>query len=318
MARVWRMGDKSARDVQAFFCEFPATDAPIWIESTFAVGGSILTRFFTMKPACLTIALSVLFAGTMPTRALGDTNNRTILLATVPDSSPAMHTDGQQLLIDRPGYRAELLQQAAKQCKAKVVFTLAPWQRALYMVEHGDADGAFASSYSAERTVYGVYPMKDGVPDTTKAVKGYSYSLFVHSGSALTWDGKTVRGQEKQVVVERGGVGAEVARAVGLEPVEIGTTDKLVRMVAEKRVAGLVGISSNIRAELKGNPELAGRIKELTPPLEAKFGYVMFSKSFYAERKELVECFWNAIGKLRTTLAYKEMVKSYTGGQPGE
>lgn len=271
-----------------------------------------------MQHACLTIASSVLVACTISAPAAGDVAQRTITLATVLDSSAAVRTDGQQVMNDRPGYRAELLQQAASLCKARVRFTLAPWQRALYMVEHGDADGAFATSFSTERSAYGVFPMKDGVPDPAKAVKGYAYSLFVHSGSSITWDGKSVGGLDKRVVVERGSVGADVARNAGLEPVEIGTTDKLVRMVAEKRVGGLVGIGSNIRAELKAQPELAGSIRELTPPLEEKFGYVMFSRRFYAGQKELAECFWSAIGELRTTPAYREMVRSYTGGKPGE
>jgi len=301
-----------------FFVRDPGAGRTIWIESLFAAANTILTSFTTMKHACFTIALALLVAGTMSAPALGGSHQRTLLLATVPDSSPAVLTDGQHVMTDRPGYRAELLQQAARQCKATVRFTLAPWQRVLYMVEHGEADGAFASSYTAERAAYGVYPMKDGVPDPAKAVKGYAYSLFVHSGSAMTWDGKTVGGQDKRVVVERGSVGADVARNVGLEPFEIGTTDKLVRMVAEKHVGGVVGIASNIRAEIKGSPDLAGRVKELTPPLGAKFGYVMFSKSFHAEQKELVDCFWNAIGELRATTAYKEMVKSYTNGKPGE
>lgn len=87
---------------------------------------------------------------------------RSMVLASVTDSSPAMQSDGQQLLRERPGYRAELIMQAAQLCDTRVSFELMPWNRALNLVERGGADGAFAASYTAERAAYAAYPMRNG------------------------------------------------------------------------------------------------------------------------------------------------------------
>jgi len=279
---------------------------------------------FLMNPAfslpCVTGALLSLLLAEDPALAQNASQApvQTLILATVQDSTPAMRSDGQKIIMPRPGYRAELVQQAARQCNATATFTLAPWQRALYLVENNAVDGVFVASYTAERAAYAVYPLKSGSPDPTKAIKGYTYSLFVRVDVPMSWDGRNVGGRDRRVLVERGSAGVGIAKRLGLDPIEIAGTDKMLPMLAEKRAGGIIGIDLNVEAELAKRPDLAASIKELKPPLEAKLGYVIFSKSFYAKQKDLVECFWSALGRIRITPAYLELVKSYSNGTQGE
>jgi hypothetical protein len=46
----------------------------------------------------------------------------------------------------------------------------------------------------------------------------------------------------------------------------------------------------------------------------ASGGYVMSGQPCFAAHRERVECFWSALGDIRSTPAYRELVKSYNHG----
>ena len=231
-----------------------------------------------------------------------------------PDSIPGVLPDGQIANPARPGLRVELLRKAGAQCGVQVRFSLAPWARALGLVKAGRVEGAFSTSYSEERSVYGVFPQANGKLDPSRAMKGYTYSLYVHPESTLGWDGKAVSGTERQVIVERGSAASEIAIRLGLDPIEVPGYRNMVLMLAAKRAEGMIGIDTYIDKALEADATLDGRIRALSPPLAAKHGFVMFSRAFYAQHTELAECFWNALREIRAQPAYRELVKSYNNG----
>lgn len=247
----------------------------------------------------------------------GDGKAKSITLATIPNRIPAVRPDGRIDNPERPGFRVEILRSAGKQCGVGVNFAPVPWVRALDMVKNGGADAAFSSSYTAERATYGAYPLRNGVPDTKKAMNASTYRLYVHPDSRLAWDGKVVTGQmpDKKVLVESGSAAVDMAIQAGLEPLEVGRYSNMVRMLAEKRAAGMVAIDTHIEDILAKNPQLATRIKRQGPPFGFVHGYVMFAKPFYTANTELVECFWKALGEIRAKPSYETLVKSYNNGR---
>ena len=246
-----------------------------------------------------------------------DNNDRVIIIATTPaaagtSAGPFFHSEDTKLLADRAGYRAELLLQAGEQCHANIKFLLVPWKRALHLVEHGGADAAFSSSYKTERAIYGAYPMKNGKPDSYRAVRDYSYFLFTDKESDLKWNGKEITGSRKKIAVERSSAGVDIVKSLGLEPIEINNEDKMILMLIAKRVDGIVGIEDNVKLAIARAPQLASQIEIQQPPLKSKHGYVMFSKRFYYQHTQLVDCFWDAVGKIRASAEYKELIASYS------
>lgn len=232
-----------------------------------------------------------------------------MMLATTPEHTAELRVEDGQLAQPRPGHRAELMIKAARQCGAEIEFLFVPWQRALLMVKHGDADGAFSSSFSQERAEYAVYPMADNGPDTTKALKGYSYSLYVLHGSNMGWDGTAIS-EPAGVALERGSAAIALAESLKLPFVEVADNQTMLRMLAGGRIAAAIGITSDVDAVLAGTPDLAG-IKKVTPALDSRFGYAMVSKPFYAAHGEVAECFWSAIRDIRTSAEHKALVQSY-------
>lgn len=231
-------------------------------------------------------------------------------LVTTPEFTAELRVDNGQLAQPRPGHRAELMIKAARQCGAEIEFAFVPWQRALLMVKHGDADGAFSSSFSQERAGYAVYPMAGNGPDTAKALKGYSYSLYVLHDSTIGWDG-TIVSEPAGVALERGSAAIALAESLQLPFVEVADNQTMLRMVAGGRIAGAIGITSDMDAVLANIPDLAGIIKKVTPALESKFGYAMVSKPFYAAHGKVTECFWTAIRDIRASAEHKAIVESY-------
>lgn len=242
-------------------------------------------------------------------------NDRLIVIATTPTAAatagPEFHSDDTKRLVDRPGHRAELILLAGEQCHTNIEFMLVPWKRALRLLEHGGVDAVFSSSYKIERTVYGVYPMKHGKPDTSKAVRDYSYVLFTHKGSDLKWDGKKITGSGKKIAVERGSAGVDLVKSFGLVPIEMHNEKDMLQMLIARRVDGMVVIEGNLESVIADAPQLASYIEMQRLPLKSIHGYAMFSKRFYYQHTQLVECFWNAIGEIRSSVKHEELIKSY-------
>ena len=244
-----------------------------------------------------------------------------ITLAAIPEAIPAVRPDGSLNPNERPGFRVEVLRAAGKTCGTTVNFMPVPWQRALELVKSSSVDGAFSASWSEERATFGAFPMRNGVPDPAKAMRGYTYNLYVHPASRLGWDGKALTaptGSSRKVIVERGSAGVDLAARLGLEPVQVSGYANMVRMLAERRADGLVGIDVNVERQLAESPQLTPQVKEVTPPLETRHGYVMFSKTFYAGQPALSECMWKALADIRSKPAYRELVKSYQNGEFSE
>lgn len=266
-----------------------------------------------MVPAVRSASLTCLAVAALVT---GEADAQTrVMLATIPESIPAVRPDGTISTPDRPGFRVEVLRAAGKACGATVEFFPAPWQRVLESVKTGAVDGGFSASWSEERAAYGVFPMKNGAPDPALAMKGYTYSLFVHPQSPLSWDGQAISGSNRKVIVERGSAGIAIAKKFGLEPVEASGYANMVKMLAEKRAGGLVAVDVHVERVLADNPQLAAKIKELEPALESKHGYLMFGKAFYQTNKSLADCLWKNIGEIRAKPAYKDLVRSYNNGE---
>ena len=113
----------------------------------------------------------------------------TMILATVGPSDIQVKIIDGRISKNKPGWVVELSRRAVMQCDAdiEINFIFAPWSRALQLVKYGDVAAAFISSYKVERTEYGVYPLKDGNPDESRAFKRYAYNAYVRKGSTTSY-----------------------------------------------------------------------------------------------------------------------------------
>jgi polar amino acid transport system substrate-binding protein len=235
----------------------------------------------------------------------------TMVLATTNSPNERVRVSGGKLPIEKPGWFVELSRRAARECGAKLDFVFMPWPRALQMVERGKVQAAFSSSYKADRAEYGVYPLKDGKPDEDRASKKLIYVAYAKSGSNNGTLAEEDKLQGRTLAAERQASIIPELKKRGASVYEVASDLTMLRMVANGRVDAAVGIEDNVQPILDQYPDLAQLIVKLQPPIQKRVGYVMFSKIFYKDHRELVECFWSTSAQLRHTEWFKSMRDTY-------
>jgi polar amino acid transport system substrate-binding protein len=233
-------------------------------------------------------------------------------LATVGVGTPGMTIVDGKIDKDRPGWFTELSRRAASSCGAELTFAFMPWARALEMVKNSDMAGAFNSSYKKDRAVYAVYPMNDGKPDEERASKRYAYYAYVSKGSKDQNLIKNADIKGRRIVVERDVSIIPYLKKSDATIYEVASYETMLRMVAAgDRVDAAVGIEHNIDGAMELYPDVASMVRKIGKPLQKKVGYIMFSKKYYQQHKEMVECFWTTSAQLKTSDWFKTMKSSY-------
>ncbi|WP_216856511.1 ABC transporter substrate-binding protein [Acidisphaera sp. S103] len=226
------------------------------------------------------------------------------------DNTPLICGNGTEIDPVKPGLSIELLRMASARANIPITLSRVPWERGLYLIQTGQADAIFASSYVQDRLRYGVYPMKNGQPDTSRKLFDQSYRLYVRAGSDVHWDGKTLTNLHAPVGATTGYAVVPVLRAMGV-PVEeeMSHVADLHKLVAG-RLDAYAELETHIRPMLRSNKAEFGGIVELSPPLRTAAYYLMFSKISYARAPDVAERIWNAIAEVNDSAAYRALLAS--------
>lgn len=220
---------------------------------------------------------------------------------------PLICGSGATIDPDKPGLTIEMLRMAAQRADIPITLSRTPWARGLYLIQAGEADAIFASSYVKSRLAYGVYPMKDGHPDTTRKLFDQSYRLYVRAGSGVHWDGKTLTGLHAPVGATTGYAVIPVLQAMGVtvEPEQSHIAN--LRKLEAGRLDAYAELDTHIRPLLLADKAAFGNIIELSPPVLTKPYYLMFSKIFYAKSPKIAERLWDAIAAANASAAYRAL-----------
>jgi polar amino acid transport system substrate-binding protein len=209
-----------------------------------------------------------------------------------------------------PGLTIEMLHMASEQANVPIELSRTPWQRGLYLIETGEADAIFASSFVEARQRYGVYPFKDGRPDTRRKLFDQSYTLFIRGESEVGWDGETLVNVRAPVGATPGYAVVPVLRALDVPVEEEPSHIANLRKLAAGRLDAYAELESQIRPILQSNTAEFGGIYELSPPVLTKPYYLMFSKMFYSRTPEIAERIWDAIGAVSESPAWQDLLVS--------
>jgi polar amino acid transport system substrate-binding protein len=177
------------------------------------------------------------------------------------------------------------------------------------MLEAGEADGTFMSSYREERLRYGVYPMKDGKPDESRKLVDLSYWLYVREGSEIGWDGRTISNLHRPIGATTGyavvGILEEMGLAVEVDPSHLRNLRKLVG----RQIDAYAELEAHVDALLDADARAFPTVAKLPRPLSTTPYYLMFSKTFYAAHPDLAERFWDAIAWTNASVEFKALAR---------
>ncbi len=223
---------------------------------------------------------------------------------------PIVYGTGTAIDPDKPSLIVELLRMVSQRTGIPMDFQRFPWQRGLYMLEYGQADAIFASSFTSERLRFGVYPMKDGQPDSRRAIYHMAYHLFVLRGSNVRWNGQTMTGLHAPVGATPAFAVVPELRAMGV-PLDLeASPESNLRKLVSGRIDAYAEIEGLAGAAIKANPTEFRQVVKLLPPLRTQPYYLMFSKSFYEAHPDVAEKIWDSIAEVTATTEYQSLVKN--------
>ncbi len=233
----------------------------------------------------------------------------TLRIATTPE--PSQKITHKKV---HPGWQVEMFNAAELLAGVRFKYVFVPWDQALRLVRTGRIEAVFNSTFKTDRSVYGVYPMKDGQADRSRASTLDHYSLYIYKGAPVSWDGKLSLGNNGLVGFEKGAAIKPIIEKLGVPYREVNTYTAMLSLLAAKRVTAIAGVSGSIDWQIKSNPGRFAAIQKLEPPLQRRAAYLMFSKQYCSKRSEVCEAVWNAIGQVRRSPGFAAIRARYHGG----
>lgn len=217
------------------------------------------------------------------------------------------------VMTDHTGLNLELLSLVAAASQLQIRYVAVPWKRCLAGLARGRYDGAFASSFKAERLSMGRYPTdSDGRLDESKRLHTSVYALYRRRGSSVGWNGTEFR-QLTSAIGSLSGVSiSDFLRSHGAT-VDESSRDPLalLRMLKEQRVDAVALQSLRADFVLQSHPALALDIEKAELPLEAKAYYLMLSNAFCQAQPEKAQGLWAEIERQRESSAYQSKIATF-------
>ena len=219
---------------------------------------------------------------------------------------------------DRPGLSLDLLRELGSRLRINLEIQRFPWNRGLFLVETGEADGIFHASYKPARERIGVYPKTPGgTVDPSRAVFTQSYYLHVLRGSSVRWDGKTVTGLEDKAVGATAGYSiVQDLESWGI-PVETGKIQQtnLNKLVAG-RIAAYAELENMAAAVIASDPAAYLDVIRLDPPLISKPYYLLLSHAFVESDPALAQAVFDTIAAINADPVFQARAAAYATAEP--
>lgn len=224
---------------------------------------------------------------------------------------PRHYGNGTEINWDKPGLTLELLREVEKNMGIRFEFQRVPWKRGVFLVANNQVDGLFHASFQPDRLKIGVYPTKAGQPDPERAIFTQRYAFYTLKDQPLLWDGQQVRNLSAPIGVINGYSIVEDLRKFSYPLHLADTQEHLLRMLLNKRLAGIANLENMTDPLLFKHQEAYQAITKQAIPVSEKPYYLIFSHHFYTGQRELAETIWEQIVAIRGSPAFQEIVKTY-------
>lgn len=182
-----------------------------------------------------------------------------------------------------------------------------PWKRCLSDAREGAVDLIMAVSYTADRSAYLRYPMKEGLPDAAQALRHDAYSLLVPAQAEVQWDGLHLQLPGGRLVGVQSGYSVALnVKALGYLPDEssrtaLGTLERLLK----GQVQAAVVQRSEALYLMRSQPELARRLRVLEPELTVRVYYLGAARAFADGQPDRWAALQQAAVAVRNTPEYQ-------------
>lgn len=226
------------------------------------------------------------------------------MVYSVEKSYPNMMGQGPEIP-NPPGIVIDIIKQTAKDIGVKIELRRLPDKRLFVHLKNGKADGNFSHSFSKDRMEFGVYPMKNGEPDSDKRTNTAQYYLYKSKGSSLQSTAESLTQNGTLIGAQLGFSIVNDLTALGAKVTEVESSESLFKMLETGRVNGIAIHDNEGDFYVKTNK--LNQIEKVEPPLKTKHYYLMFSHQFVEKHPQIAEKFWNRIGEIREKVRQEKL-----------
>jgi len=225
--------------------------------------------------------------------------------------NPPFYLGKKMIDWNRPGITLEVIKLLERKLNIEVDFERLPWAIGLEKVKNNEVDGIFHASFKEQRLKVGVYPMRNGQPDTNRRLMTQSYFLYKRKNSPLQWDGNTFTNLVGTIGVINDYAVVGDLKDMNIEVEEVSTQLVNLRRLVQGRVAGIAGLELMNDFHINARPEEFKEIVKVYPPIAQKPYYLMLSHELVGENPDLAEAIWDAIQDIRVSEEYFQIAKKY-------
>lgn len=204
------------------------------------------------------------------------------------------------------GLVVEVLKEAFSRSNQNVEFTVVPWARALWMAQHGEADGVFATIKTPEREQTLSFSNESLIP--------LSAVFFVKKGNPIQYHGDLNSMANFNIgLLRQGSYGVEFDNAIktGVLKNPDFTTDTLTNI--KKLVTGRIELMAGDRIGtlyLLQQNKLLDQVSVLSPEISTSASYLAFNKNKdYTSTRDAID---KAIKSMKKDGSYQRIVDKYT------
>lgn len=209
-----------------------------------------------------------------------------------------------------PGINIELVDQIALSLNLDVQYVRYPWNRCLALLKAGRVDSLIAS-YNESRAKYAIYPMNGNNLDVEKRINTLGYYMY-HTAGSPVWNGIGLTNSNAVVAAPLGYSVVNVLRSIGINVVETGSPDDVLKLLLYKRVDAIAAPGTTADALIRADITKYGDIKKDPIPITERPYFIVFSQKFSGQYPELTKAIWQQTTSVRTAYRQQLVDKYYT------
>jgi len=276
----------------------------------------IIIRKCIKRAICSAFSVAIILVGVESVQAASDSSSGqkapplTITFETV-HNPPRVNGRGTTINWNKPGLTLELLRLIGKHLDLEIQYKRMPWKRGLYFLEKNEVDGIFHASFKPEREALGVYPKKNGKPDTARAIFNQSYVLYTLKSSSVGVDDGKVVNLDGTVGAITGYSVVDALQKMGLDVEEKPTLTSNFDRLLKGEIAAFSTLENMADDFLARNSDRYTNIVKVQPALKFKPYYLLFSHQFVENNGALAEKIWNSISEIQNSEEFRAIESRY-------
>lgn len=211
---------------------------------------------------------------------------------------------------EMPGATIEMLQFLDKQhSDVNWVFHREPWKRCLEGLKKGRFD-AIVASHTQSRQQFSSYPTKNGELDKTRSMGYHATCLLSRLDTHVEWqDGHLVNGKDLSIAIPRGYSVGDIIEKWNVKAHVSDSAFQSRHLLTQQRVDLSLTICGLINNEVDFYKKRG--LQLILPPVQQKYGFLVFSNDFYMSHQKLAEKLWNSLTKLDHKSYYHRYIDSF-------